>query len=104
MAGYKKWKVGPTRPVIYGTGPVGEASGYGFSIRDRQGSPILSVSYATEVDAEAAETVLRVALAKAVYIEKPSELVKKRTRRAVELEPEGKLSAGKGSPNNVRRA
>jgi hypothetical protein len=44
MAGYKKWEVGPSPAVIYGADPAGEGFGYGFSIRDRQGTPLLSVS------------------------------------------------------------
>jgi hypothetical protein len=71
MAGYEEWEVGPTQAVIYGTGPAGEGSGYGFSIRDRHGAPLLSVSYPNKEDAEVAEAVVRAALAKAVHIEKP---------------------------------
>jgi hypothetical protein len=71
MAAYKKWEVGPTQAVIYGTGPASEGSGYFFSIRDLHGEPLLSASYATKEDAEVAEAVIRAALAKAVHIEKP---------------------------------
>jgi hypothetical protein len=72
VVGYKKWKVGPTQAVSYGTGPAGEGSGYGFSIRERHGSPLLSVLYAAKEDAEIAEAVVRAALAKAVRIESPT--------------------------------
>jgi hypothetical protein len=70
MAGYEEWKVSSTKPVMYGSGPVGQGSGYGFSIQDRRGAPLLSISFATAGDAEEAEVAVREALAKAVYIER----------------------------------
>jgi hypothetical protein len=67
MAGHEQWKIGRTQSVTYGPGPAGK--GYGFSIQDQHGRPLLSIAFDTKEDAEEAEAAVRVALAKAVHIE-----------------------------------
>ncbi len=61
-------KVGKTQPTISG---VGGRYGFGFSVQDVRGAPLLSVSYDTEEDAREAETLIRKALEKATDITKP---------------------------------
>ena len=69
MAGYEQWQVGPTQSVRYGP-PSNWNHGYGFSIQNQRGGPILSIAFATEVDSKEAEAAVRKALEKAVHIEK----------------------------------
>jgi hypothetical protein len=69
MAGHEQWKIGRTQSVTYGSGPAGEGSGYGFSIQNRHGVPLLSIAFATEEDSKEAEAAVHAALVKAVYIQ-----------------------------------
>ena len=57
------WRVGKTQS----TGPgVGGQYGFGFNIQNRDGAPVLTISYATEAAAEEAEIVIRKAIENAV--------------------------------------
>jgi len=61
-------KVGKTQPTMFG---VGGRHGFGFSVQDLRGAPLLSISYATEEEAKEAEAIIRKALEKAVDVTKP---------------------------------
>jgi hypothetical protein len=67
MVGYERWQVGPTQPVTYG---LGHDDGYGFSIQDQHGGPLLTITFTVKEDAVVAQAAVRAALARAVHIEK----------------------------------
>jgi hypothetical protein len=50
---------------------VGGRHGFGFSVQDGRGAPIVTISYATEKEAKEAEAVIRKALENALDITKP---------------------------------
>jgi hypothetical protein len=56
-------KVGVTMAMTFG---IGGKHGYGFSVQNARGAPLLSVAYATEAEAKAAEELVRTALEKAI--------------------------------------
>jgi hypothetical protein len=56
-------KVGETMPMTFG---VGGKHGYGFSVQNGYGAPLLSIVYATEDEARAAEEGIRAVLEKAI--------------------------------------
>jgi hypothetical protein len=62
-----KWQVGKTQAT---TG-VGGRHGYGFSVQDGRGAPLLSISYATVEEAKEAEAAIRKAIENAISIVKP---------------------------------
>jgi len=62
------WKLGNTQPTNFG---VGGRLGFGFSVQDQWGAPLLTISYATEEEAKEAEIIIRKAIEKAVDITKP---------------------------------
>jgi hypothetical protein len=60
-----RWQVGETQRMMYGSG---QRYGYGFSIQNARGAPLLNVSYATEGEARRAEQLVREALENAADI------------------------------------
>lgn len=68
MATYEHFKLGDVVSVQAGlTGP----SGYGFSICNQHGRPLLSITYPTAVEAKAAHTAIAEALANASAVGTP---------------------------------
>jgi hypothetical protein len=63
------WKVGATEKTVSGRT---WRHGFGFSIQDFRGLPLLSISYETETEAKKAELAIRNALAAAIDISKGS--------------------------------
>ena len=74
-----RYKVGKTQSVTYNTPPdltkirIAPRStaieyGYGFSIQNAHGAPLLNITYATEAEAEQAEEAIRQAIENAVDI------------------------------------
>jgi hypothetical protein len=59
------WKVGATQPVIDG---VGGRHGFGFSVQNFRGAPLLDIVFATEAESIAAEAAVRQAIESAVDI------------------------------------
>ena len=58
-----RWKVGATQPVLYsGAG----RHGYGFSVQNFHGAPLLDITFATEAEAKEAEAAVRQAIENAV--------------------------------------
>jgi hypothetical protein len=62
-----RWKVGETISTISGPSMV---IGYGFSIQDFRGAPLLSISYKTQEEAKEAAAAIRMALEAAIDITK----------------------------------
>jgi uncharacterized protein YhjY with autotransporter beta-barrel domain len=60
-----RWKVGETLSVSYGASQHG---GYGFSIQDARGAPLLNIAYKTQAESEQAEESIRQAIEGAVDI------------------------------------
>jgi hypothetical protein len=60
-----RWKVGATEKTVSGRT---WRHGFGFSIQDFRGLPILSISYETEKEAKQAESAIRQALERAIDI------------------------------------
>ncbi len=60
-------KVGKTQPVMFG---VGARRGFGFSVQDLRGAPLLSIAYDTEEEAKEAEVIIRRVLENAIDIAK----------------------------------
>ena len=65
----KMWKVSATQEVNYGRVP--QDHGYGFSLMDGHGAPLVSFSFETKEDAKAAEYQMRAALEKVADITFP---------------------------------
>jgi hypothetical protein len=61
-------KVGNTQSTMFG---ADRRYGFGFSVQDLHGAPLLSISYDTKEDAREAEALIRKALEMAVDITKP---------------------------------
>ncbi len=68
MTKFPPGKVGKTQPTMFG---VGGRHGFGFSVQDLRGAPLLTISYATEEEAKEAEAIIRKALENAIDITKP---------------------------------
>jgi hypothetical protein len=62
-----RWKVSTTEKTVSGRT---WRHGFGFSIQDFRGLPILSISYETEREAKQAESAIRQALERAIDISK----------------------------------
>jgi hypothetical protein len=62
-----RWKVSTTEKTVSGRT---WRHGFGFSIQDFRGLPILSISYETEKEAKQAESAIRQALERAIDISK----------------------------------
>lgn len=60
-----RWKVGITQPILYSPA---QRRGYGFSILNFHGAPLLSISYATEEESKHAEEAMRKAIENAADI------------------------------------
>jgi hypothetical protein len=60
-----RWNVGKTRPTTYSPS---QGYGYGFSIQNFHGAPLLNITYAKEEDAKRAEASVRAAIENAVDI------------------------------------
>ena len=60
-----RWKVGATEKTVSGRT---WRHGFGFSIQDFRGLPVLSISYETEEEAKAAESAVRKAVERAIDI------------------------------------
>ena len=58
-----RWNVGKTQPVTDAF-----QQGYGFSILNAHGAPLLTITYATETKSQQAEEAVRTAIAHAVSI------------------------------------
>jgi hypothetical protein len=61
------WKVGATEKTVSGRM---WRHGFGFSIQDFRGLPLLSISYQTEREAKHAEAAIRKAIEQAIDIAK----------------------------------
>jgi hypothetical protein len=59
------WKVGATEKTVSGRN---WRHGFGFSIQDSRGHPLLSISFATEKEAKLAESAIRKVLEGAIDI------------------------------------
>jgi hypothetical protein len=62
----ERWKVGATERTV--SGGRDWRHGFGFSIQDLRGIPLLSISYGTEQEAKQAEAAIRKALEGAIDI------------------------------------
>jgi len=60
-------RVGDVLPIIFG---VGGQRGYGFSVQDPRGAPLLSMMYKTKEQAEEAHRLVTAAVASAILIMK----------------------------------
>lgn len=60
-----RWQVGTTQAVTYSPS---QRHGFGFSIQNARGAPLLNLSYTTEEEAKRAEALLRQALENAVDV------------------------------------
>lgn len=60
-----RWKVGATQRVIYSSAG---RHGYGFSVQNFHGAPLLDIVFATEAESMAAEVAVRQAIENAVDI------------------------------------
>ncbi len=61
------WRLGKTQPTL----GIGGRHGFGFSIQDGRGAPLLTIAYATEKEAKEAEEIVRKTIANAIDIVKP---------------------------------
>ena len=64
-----RWKVSSTERTVSGRN---WRHGFGFSIQDFRGLPMLSISYETEKEAKEAESAVRKAVEQAIDISKSS--------------------------------
>jgi hypothetical protein len=60
-----QWKVGATQQTV--SGPS-RRYGFGFSIQDFRGAPLLTISYESEKEAKEAESTIREALETAIEV------------------------------------
>ena len=62
-----RWKVGGTQSTMP---PAHEMldDAYGFSIQDRHGAPLLTISFSTKAESERAEAAVRKAIENAIQI------------------------------------
>jgi hypothetical protein len=60
-----RWKVRATQPVTYGSAG---RHGYGFSVQNFHGAPLLDIVFATEAESIAAEAAVRQTIENAVDI------------------------------------
>ena len=54
-----RWKVGVVEPTEYGPSLT---RGFGFSVQDAHGAPLLTLTYASEAEAERAHEAVRKAV------------------------------------------
>ena len=62
MGKYRNFKVGNT---------MSNTGGFGFSIGDQNGAPLLTVTFQTEAEAKEAEAKIREALKSALHVNAP---------------------------------
>jgi len=60
-----QWRIGATQPTTYSPS---QKHGFGFSIQNFRGAPLLNIAYATKEESERAEAAVRKALEHAVDV------------------------------------
>ena len=63
-----QWQIGKTQSVVVG---ASRRYGFGFSVQDHRGAPLLSLAYETEAEAQKAEEAIRQAIENVIDITKP---------------------------------